>query len=187
MLFVLHVIRFTNKWYKHTILRLKMGSFFSKTPRPLQEQLLTQYASILSGDLLLVPSTELEVALNSEMWAHVGMIVRIGDKYQVYHGGIFEDIDEYVSRHPSIQLRQLKTDIGQETIYQFAQQSAETMMTTTVDQCDREGYAIAIVLQLMGLIGTKRLVGIRPYHFAVSDELLPYYSEASELGFSPLL
>lgn len=164
-----------------------MGSFFSISKRPLQEQLLTQYASILSGDLLLVPSTELEVTLNSEMWAHVGMIVRIGDKYQVYHGGIFDGIDEYVSRHPSIQLRQLKADIGQENIYKFAHQSAETMMTTTVDQCDCEGYAIAIVLQLMGLIDTKRLVGIRPYHFAVSDDLLPYYSEASELGVSPLL
>ena len=151
-----------------------MGFFFSKDVSPLQEQLLQPTLYLLPGDLLLVAATDLEISLNSELWNHVGMIVHNHNKVYVYHDGILEPIKEYQSRHHTIEIRQLKS-AAPDNLYHLVQQSAHTMLTTTVNQHDREGYAIAVVLQLLGFIHTQ--CGLRPHDFSERASILPQYGE----------
>tara|TARA_B110000858_G_C17799289_1_gene474309 strand:- start:456 stop:944 length:489 start_codon:yes stop_codon:yes gene_type:complete len=153
-----------------------MGYLFSKEARPLQEQLLQPTLYLLPGDLLLVASTDLEISLNSELWNHVGMIVHNHSKVYVYHDGILEAIEEYTGRHNTIEIRQLKS-AAPDNLFQLVQRSAYTMLTTTVNQHDREGYAIAIVLQLLGFIDTQKITGIRPRDFSERASILPQYGE----------
>lgn len=152
----------------------RMGLLFSKCPE--QEQLITENVMVLlAGDLILVASTDLEITLNSDLWAHVGLVVRNNATTYVYHNGVFEHADDYVYRHHSVDVRQLKVDICPQQLYASAQESANIMLSTTMSLDDREGFAIAYVLKQMGVwCPSKTLHGLRPSHF--SNASLVHYT-----------
>lgn len=166
-----------------------MGSLFSKPESSLQENLLKmdeEEIVLKPGDLLLVASTELEICLNSELWAHVAIVVynSLNDAF-AYHSGVLEDLDNYISRHNQVEVRQLdwfRPGSFDAALYDSVVQSAKVLAETTLEIDDREGYAIASVLDMVGILSVTSLYGIRPHDFSSQSQILTHYSEQTLLG-----
>ena len=167
-----------------------MGNLFSKRVDSLHETLLNHMEEVVlcSGDLLLVVSSELELCMVSEIWAHVAVVVgnRASGHSYAYHSGVLEDLQHYLSRHQQVEARPLEADVPNtfdRDLYRAAQTSAnQLLMETDLAEEDREGYAVADVLQHVGLVSVRSLYGIRPVDFSAQAQLIEHYGEQIPLG-----
>lgn len=167
-----------------------MGNLFSKQVDSLHETLLNPIEEVVlcSGDLLLVCSSELELCLVSEIWAHVAVVVgnQTSGHSFAYHSGVFEDLQHYISRHRQVETRRLEVWLPttfDSDLYRAAQTSADQLlMETDLTEEDREGYAVADVLQKVGLVSVRSLCGIRPVDFSAQAQLIEHYGEQRPLG-----
>lgn len=166
-----------------------MGNLFSKQVDSLHEPLLSpnEPTGLQSGDLLLVCSSELELCLVSEIWSHVALVVcnqHLCEAY-AYHGGVFEKLQHYISRHQQIETRPLlcsRSDSFGVDLYMTAVTSSrEFLAKTDLSEEEREGYAVADVLHKMGVVEVRRLCGIRPTDFSAQANLIEHYGEQKPL------
>jgi len=166
-----------------------MGYFLSKNNKYLEEKLLPpeNHTIFKTGDLLLVCSTHFEICLNSELWAHVAIVVRHPDNNlaYAYHAGVFEPLDVYISRFAEIEVRMLecaRRKSFNKEIYAMAQENAEMMLSKMdVDIDEREGYAMATLLQKMGLLHSESVEGAMPFHFSERAQIVERYSKHVQL------
>lgn len=166
-----------------------MGYLLSKTKKTGEEKLLPLENKTIfkTGDLLLVCSTHFEICLNSELWSHVALVIRLPDQRlsYAYHAGVFEPLDVYISRFAEIEVRMLecvRSNSFNQEIYTMAQENADMMLSKMdIDIDEREGYAMAMLLQKMGLLHSESVEGAMPFHFSDGASIVERYSKHSQV------
>lgn len=143
----------------------QMGFIWSKPRSPLDESLLQEQPVLLrTGDLLLVPTSLLEITLNQEVW-HSVAIVLSGSK--VYAKGQILPLREFIQKHENTCVRQLNCQrpAGFET--QFVKGVADSMaLSYKIEPEFKDGFRIGYVLAHMRFISDKAIERLKPQHFS---------------------
>jgi hypothetical protein len=114
-----------------------MGSYLYKSKNNASIKLLEDNNIVfVSGDILLVESSELEICMGGHAFDHIGIVTFTDFNTYVFHNGNFENLREYIYRHDRIQIRCVK----------------QPLMTSNTDMFEREGLSASLVLQEMGLL-----------------------------------
>jgi hypothetical protein len=152
-----------------------MGFLFSKYPSPLRESLLHSCETTIitrPGDLILVPSSELYITLNDDIWQHVGIVVQYSGTQHVFVDGLFVNFKTFIEKHDSDQglyLRQLdcvRPSFFNKQLVEWAQELSN--LDLEMDARFYEGYAVGFLLAKMKccLQNEVKRGGLLPYHFS---------------------
>ena len=142
--------------------------------RQLHDSLLESEPELIfrSGDLLLVPSTDLEITLNGEPWSHVAIIVIKNQKIMAFTNGVYEDVRDFVENHTKCTCRPLQCirEMGfDRRILDASERAANILLERTHMRIDyREGFCVGTLLGIMGLADLEGLAQgrLRPHHFS---------------------
>ena len=165
-----------------------MGFIWSAPASPLKESLLNTEPSFIlrTGDILLTYASEFEIALDSELWAHVGIVVYSNHKLQVFSNGEFVDVHDWIYRHEEVIVRHCEAirPAGFDTaVLNACSRTADILLRGEIELHYREGYCIGTVLGILGLASLDELAlgRLRPQHFSHKTPFrrlhLPGYSE----------
>lgn len=165
-----------------------MGFIWSAPASPLKESLLEPEPSFIlrTGDILLAYASEFEIALDSELWAHVGIVVYLNHEFQVFSNGEFVNVHDWIYRHEKVIVRHCQTirPAGFNTdVLNACSRTADILLRGEIDLHYREGYCIGTVLGILGLASLDELASgrLRPQHFSHKTPFrrlqLPKYSE----------
>ena len=156
-----------------------MGFGWSKQKSPLQTALLKDARQIFfrEGDLLLIPTTDMDITLNDELWKHVALVISPAKIYsygQVVEASIF--FDEY----DSICVRQLDCPRPQGFQNKLVEAVASSMAQSyRIPNRYKEGFEIGHVLYKLGFV--PEIEELRPHHFSIGTPYkkinLSMYSE----------
>lgn len=146
-----------------------MGFFFSKPNSELTESLIKPNHDVIlkMGDLLLIPSSDIDISLDSEPWQHIALVV---SNTHVYSFGQLLPIPQFVNQFEVICVRQLhcKRPTWFEKKFKATVQ-ASINDNTAIDEKHQESFDIANVLVGMDIIIQPNIANIaklRPYHFS---------------------
>lgn len=135
-----------------------MGSYLYKPTNSASLKLIEDHPIyFMSGDILLVESSELEICMDGHTFDHIGIVTFTDFNTYVFHDGNFERISEYISRHDRIQIRCVKQPLDQYILTEACKTVQGFMMTSDINIFEREGLAVSLVLQEMGLLETTLL------------------------------
>jgi len=149
-----------------------MGFMWSTPISPLKQSLLDTEPELLlrTGDILLAYASDFEIILNTELWAHTGIIVK-GTSLQVFSNGEFVDIHDWIYRHDHVIVRHCDAIRPMEfdsQVMDAANRTADILLRNDIDEHYREGYCVGTVLGMLGLESLDNLArgGLRPSHFS---------------------
>jgi hypothetical protein len=135
-----------------------MGSYLYKSKNNASIKLLEDNNIVfVSGDILLVESSELEICMGGHAFDHIGIVTFTNFNTYVFHNGNFENLREYLFRHDRIQIRCIKQPFDQYVLTDVCKKVQNFMMTSNTDIFEREGLSASLVLQEMGML-TKTIV-----------------------------
>jgi len=156
-----------------------MGFMWSKSKSPLTTSLLadTNQCILRTGDLLLVPSSDLHVTLNDELWQHVALVVSASKIYS--YGQIVSSVS-FFEEFDTIHVRQLEcrrpTGFQKKMVEAVASSMAQSYRVA--DEY-KEGFEIGHVLYKMGFM--PEIEELKPHHFSMTSPFkkmkLEMYSE----------
>lgn len=164
-----------------------MGFFWSKAQTPLNESLIGHNTPFImrSCDILLVQSSEFEIAVNSEIWSHVGIIVMENNTPIVFFDGNFISFKDFKQNFSSICIRHCDcirpSDFDKKSL-EAAHEISKIMLQKDADRCS-EGFSAGSILGIMGLAIKEQLEDgqLKPHHFSAYTPFkrleLPYHSE----------
>jgi len=143
-----------------------MGFIWSKPRGPLEDSLIDDYPVFLRmGDLLLVPTSELDITLNRDLWKHVALVI---SSSKVFTGGQMLSLERFISKHDCcLTVRQLESarPSGFET--RFVSAVADAMAKSYAVRNEyRECFEIGYVLANMGFISEACVRELSPHHFS---------------------
>ena len=157
-----------------------MGFIWSKPKSPLQTALLDDRRIFLrAGDLLLVPTTDLDIVLNDELWKHVALVI---SPTRIYSYGQVVEAAAFFEEHESVCVRQLECPrpMGFEQKLVDAVASSMAQSYRVLDEY-KEGFEIGYVLFKMGFIHEIEPLHWKPHHFSMGTPYkkikLDMYSE----------
>ena len=82
-----------------------MGFIWSKPRGPLEDSLIDDYPVFLRmGDLLLVPTSDLDITLNRDLWKHVALVI---SSSRLLFNGQLCSLKSFVSEYDGLCARQL--------------------------------------------------------------------------------
>lgn len=142
-----------------------MGFIWSKPRGPLEDSLIDDYPVFLRmGDLLLVPTSDLDITLNRELWKHVALVM---SSSKVFTGGQMLSLESFISENDYLFVRQLESvrPSGFETRFVSAVADAMARSYAVRDEY-RECFEIAHVFANMGFIDEACIHELRPHHFS---------------------
>jgi hypothetical protein len=152
---------------------------WSKPKSPLQTSLLENDRPIYlrTGDLLLVPTSDLDITLNDELWKHVAIVV---SSTRIYSYGQVVEATAFFEEYDSVCVRQLNCPrpMGFQKKFVDAVASSMAQSYRVLDEY-KEGFEIGYVLYKMGFVPeTERL---KAHHFSMGTPYkkikLDMYSE----------
>jgi len=148
-------------------------SSFSSPDSPLNESLLDPDNDIifLSTDIVLAEASEFEIALDCEIWAHVGIVVSNSYGVQVFSEGEFVDIIDWLNRYENVIVRHCHCTrpLGFDaTVMAAINDTIELMLTIPVESHFQEGWCVGQVLKRLGLVSDECVASgkLRPHHFS---------------------
>ena len=161
---------------------------WSSPENPLKESLIDHSPThiLRSTDLLLVPSSELEIVMGGEIWSHVGLVVYRGAEKMVFVDGVFVPLQQWLYRYDGVIVRHCHCvrPMGfDKRVFLVAERIAGTMLTGDIEIQFREGYCVGEVLGKLGLASVSGVArsNIRPHHFSYGTAFtrleLVHYSE----------
>lgn len=140
---------------------------WSKSKSPLTTSLLEDDNNIIlkTGDLLLVPTSDLHVTLNDELWQHVALVVSVS---KIYSYGQIVSTTSFFEEFDTIYVRQLEchrpTGFEKKLVDAVASSMAQSYRVT--DEY-KEGFEIGHVLYKMGFI--PEIEELKPHHFSMTS------------------
>lgn len=155
-----------------------MGFLFSKNESPLCESLLEndpqQTTITRTGDLILVPSSDLYVTLNDDPWQHVGVIIIFERKRHVFIDGQFMDFDIFLDEYGSDEgfyVRQLdcpRPIFFDKQVFKWARKVSVLVTELNMETEFYEGFAAGALLAKMNCCLAEEVHRgrLRPYHFS---------------------
>jgi len=147
---------------------------FSKSESPLRESLLKKSSEALitrTGDLILVPSSDLCVTLNDDLWQHVGLVIHSAGRHVFIDGQLIEFerfIDEYRSDE-GLYIRQLDRPVFlDKQVLEWTRQVSVIMNELDLEPEFYEGFAVgALLVKLKCCLEEEVHRGrLRPHHFS---------------------
>lgn len=142
-----------------------MGFVWSKPRGTLDDSLITEYPVLVRvGDLLLVPTTDMDIALNDRLWKHVGVVAAPG---KVFCDGEFTDVRVFLASHASVVVRQLHCarPFGFEQRFLVAACDSLTHSMNAEPE-HRTACEVGYVLAAMGFIDWAHVPTLKAYHFS---------------------
>lgn len=142
-----------------------MGFIWSKPRNPLQESLITDYPVFLRmGDLLLIPASDLDIALNRELWKNVALVI---SSSKLLIEGQVCCLKTFISECETVCARQLECARPSGFDKKFVSAIAEAMsLSYTVHDEFKEGFQVAYVLSKLGITAKHDIEALRPHHFS---------------------
>lgn len=140
-----------------------MGFIWSKPVNPLKESLLPGGPTVAlnTGDIILIPNSDLEIVLNNDIWKGVGIAL---SPVNVWYDGDCFSFNALLNAHEAICLRQLNCRRPSEFNQRFV-------------QAIRSETNVAKMLVKMGLLASEE--NVTPQHFSSESPYgvhLPMYS-----------
>jgi len=153
-----------------------MGFLWSKPiDRELKESLIENEPQIFfrTGDILLAEASEMEISLNSDIWAHVAIIVKSREILLAYSDGEFVAVEDWIYRYERVVVRHcncLRPAWFDKAVLDAANETAEILIRNEMNIDEREGFCVGSVMSMLGLLSTEGLVQgpVKPDHFSGS-------------------
>jgi len=165
-----------------------MGFIWSQPESPLQASLLEEEPELIlrTGDLLLVPASEVEISMDSDLWHKVAVVVHKHKRQFAFCDGRLEHISDFLGRFNQTVCRPL-TCIREMGFDRRVLRAAERTMAILAKRqkmrpAFREGFCVATLLGILGLVSWRGLVQgkLRPSHFSVECKRLELKEHSSE-------
>ena len=141
-----------------------MGFLWSKPldQSPLCESLLDEEPELIfrTADLLIARSSELEITLSADVWAHVGVCVIYNNQLCIFCDGEFVRLRDWLDRYQSIVVRHchaVRTTDFDSRVLDACNRVFDLLLRNEIDIDYREGYCASMVLGIMGLIDLAEL------------------------------
>ena len=152
---------------------------WSKPKSPLQTSLLEDDRPIYlrTGDLLLVPTSDLDIILNDELWKHVALVI---SSTRIYSYGQVVEAAAFFEEYDSVCVRQLNCPRPMGFEKKFVDGVASSMAQSyRVNDEYKEGFEIGYVLYKMGFV--PKIEELKAHHFSMGTPYkkitLDMYSE----------
>lgn len=142
-----------------------MGFIWSKPRGPLEDSLIDDYPVFLRmGDLLLVPTSDLDITLNRDLWKHVALVI---SSSRLLFNGQLCSLKTFVSEYDGLCVRQLGCErpSGFEERFVAAVAEAMSLSYKVADDC-KEGFQVAFVLHALALMDKTNFETLKPHHFS---------------------
>lgn len=156
-----------------------MGFMWSKQKSPLRTALLEDERPIYlrTGDLLLVPTSDLDITLNDELWKHVALVI---SATRIYSYGQVVEAAAFFEEYDSVCVRQLNCPRPVGFQKKFVDAVAKSMAQSyrALEEY-KEGFEIGYVLYKMGFM--PKIERLKAHHFSMGTPYkkmkLDMYSE----------
>tara|TARA_B110000908_G_C10250291_1_gene451560 strand:- start:140 stop:652 length:513 start_codon:yes stop_codon:yes gene_type:complete len=153
-----------------------MGFLWSKPiGRELKESLIENEPQIFfrTGDILLAEASEMEISLNSDIWTHVAIIVKNRETLLAYSDGEFAAVEDWIYRYDRVVVRHChcaRPVWFDKDVLDAANETTEILIRNEMDIDDREGFCVASVLSMLGLVSKEGFQQgpVKPDHFSGS-------------------
>jgi hypothetical protein len=153
-----------------------MGFLWSKPiDRELKESLIENEPQIFfrTGDILLAEASEMEISLNSDIWAHVAIIVKSQEILLAYSDGEFVAVEDWIYRYDRVVVRHCncaRPAWFDKAVLDAANGTVEFLIRNEMNIDDREGFCVASVLLQLGLVSEESFQQgpVKPDHFSGS-------------------
>lgn len=151
-----------------------MGFLWSKPQEHSLEQCLMETDSDVicrTADILLVEASEIEISLNSDIWAHVAIIVERDKSLFAFSDGEFVDVHDWIYRYDRVVLRSCHCirPIGfDKTVLDAVNITSDILIRNEMNIDEREGFCVGSVMSILGLLSTEGLLKgpVKPEHFS---------------------
>lgn len=156
-----------------------MGFMWSKSKTSLQTSLLEDKQTVFlkSGDLLLVPTSDLDIMLNDKLWKHVALVI---STTQIYSYGQVVKLNTFFEEYESVCVRQLNCPRppGFEKKLVDAVTNSMAQSYRALEEY-KEGFEIGYVLYKMGFVPDIESLRLKAHHFSMGNKKmkLNMYSE----------
>jgi len=165
-----------------------MGFIWSQPESPLKASLLEEEPELIlrTGDILLVPTSDIEIVMDCDPWIKVAVIVHTGEKVFAFCNGRFENIAKFLVKYPYSVCRPLSCirEIGfDRRVLRAAERTVAILSKRkNMNPLFREGFCAGTLLGIMGLVEWNGLVQgkLRPSHFSVECRRLELKEHSSE-------
>lgn len=165
-----------------------MGFIWSQPESPLKTSLLDEEPELLlrTGDILLVPTSDMELVLDGEPWMKVAVVVYKDRQVFAFCNGQIENISIFLVKYPYTVCRPLMCirEMGFDRRVLHATERTITVLSKRpkMNPLFREGFCVGTFLAIMGLAEWKGLVQgkLRPLHFSVECRRLELKEHSSE-------
>ena len=152
---------------------------WSKQKSPLQTSLLEDDRPIYlrTGDLLLVPTSDLDITINDELWKHVALVI---SATRIYSYGQVVEAAAFFEEYDSVCVRQLNCPrpVGFQKKFVDAVASSMAQSYRALEEY-KEGFEIGYVLYKMGFM--PEIERLKAHHFSMGTPYnkmkLDMYSE----------
>lgn len=153
-----------------------MGFLWSKPIEPgLKEALIDNDPLVFfrTADILLAEASEMEISLNSDIWAHVAIIVERKKTLWAYSDGEFVGVEDWIYRYDRVAVRHCncaRPSWFDKAVLDAANETSEILIRNEMSIDDREGFCVAYVMYRLGLVSEEGFQKgpVRPDHFSGS-------------------
>lgn len=165
-----------------------MGFMWSKPESPLKANLLDEEPELIlrTGDIMLVPTPELDVFLDAEQWSKVGIVVHNENKVFVFCDGKMQEVFQFLIQFPDTVCRPLTCirEMGfDRRVMKAVERTTNILLKRPrMNPMFREGFCVGTFLGIMALVDWKVLVKgkLRPSHFSVENNTLQLHEYSTE-------
>jgi hypothetical protein len=151
-----------------------MGFLWSKPKEhSLEECLMETDSNVIfcTADILLAEASEIEISLNSDIWAHVAIIVERDKSLFAFSDGEFIHIHDWIYRYDRVVLRSchcIRPTEFDKTVLDAVNIASDILIQNEMNIDEREGFCVGSVMSMLGLLSTEGLLKgpVKPEHFS---------------------
>ena len=153
-----------------------MGFLWSKpNDHSLEESLMETDSDVIfrTADILLAEASEIEISLNSDIWAHVAIIVERDKSIFAFSDGDFVDVHDWIYRYDRVVIRHchcIRPSGFDNSVLDAVNRASDILIQNEMNIDEREGFCVGSVMSMLGLLSTEGLVQgpVKPDHFSGS-------------------
>lgn len=162
-----------------------MGFIWSQPESPLKASLLEEEPELIlhTGDILLVPTSDIEIVLNCDPWIKVAVVVRKDKMMFAFCNGQYENISFFLQQYPYTVCRPLTCirEIGfDRRVLRAAERTIDILSKkrSFTSPLFREGFCVGTLFSIMGLVELQE--NLKPLHFSVESSQLELKEHSPE-------
>lgn len=147
-----------------------MGFLWSKLETPLNQSLIANKSDdiIRSLDIILVPYSDMEIVLDSEIWKMVGIVIYKDTVPWVLLNGQFYEMATFIKNHTQLFIRHchcIRPMGFKRQVLSAAKRTVEIIQGRDLDEIGM-GFCVGSVLGIIGLLDNLPSGKIKPHHFS---------------------